>query len=71
MAEDGYRIVWSARVHGDGGRFERAALARREDGSWQLLTESASEGSADRAILRHEDVERLADAIVAETREHD
>lgn len=60
------REVWSARVHGEGGRFERARLVVDDAGRFVLETSSASEGSSDRAIVDREDVERLTDALVDE-----
>jgi hypothetical protein len=53
-------------VHGDGGRFERARLIVDDSGRFVLETSSASSGSADRAVLKREDVEALTDALVDE-----
>jgi hypothetical protein len=60
------REVWNARVHGEGGRFERARLLVDDAGRFVLETSSASEGSADRAVIDRADVERLTDALVDE-----
>jgi hypothetical protein len=60
------REVWSAHVRGDGGRFERARLVVDDAGRFVLETSSAAEGSADRAVIDREDVERLTDALVDE-----
>ncbi len=60
------REVWSARVHGGGGRFERARLFVDDGGRFVFETSSESDGSADRAVIDREDVERLTDALVDE-----
>jgi len=60
------RQVWSARVQGGGGRFERATLSIDDGGQFVLETSSASVGSADRAVIDRGDVERLADALLDE-----
>lgn len=58
------REVWSAHVRGDGGRFERARLFEDDAGRYVLETSSAAEGSADRAVIDREDLEKLTDALV-------
>jgi hypothetical protein len=58
--------LWSARVHGDGGRFERARVLVDERGRFVLETSSVSAGSEDRAVISQEDAQRLIDALVDE-----
>lgn len=63
----GERALWVARVHGDGGRFERAELAvDDESGRFVLRTWNRGDESADVAMFDRADVERLVDAIVDE-----
>jgi hypothetical protein len=60
----GERAVWAARVHGDGGRFERAELAvDDESGRFVLRTWNVGDESADAALIERDDVVRLAEVL--------
>ena len=60
------RQLWSARVRGDGGLFERASIEVDDAGRFVLVTENERAASYDRAVLDRADVDRLADALCAE-----
>ena len=58
------RAVWAARVHGDGGRFERAELSVDEgSGRFVLRTWNVGDESADSAVIERDDVVRLAEVL--------
>ncbi len=61
------REVWTARVHGDGGRFERATLSVDGSGRFVLTTSSLSAGSGDSAVIDRDDVVRLFEVLDEET----
>ncbi len=61
------REVWSARVRGDGGMFERATIEVDERGDFVLVTESQRFASYDRAVIERDDVVRLLEVLEEET----
>jgi hypothetical protein len=57
------RAVWFARVHGQGGRFERAELAVDGSGRFVLRTWNRGDESADVAVIDRDDVVRLCEVL--------
>jgi hypothetical protein len=58
------REVWSARVRGFEGQFERAVLEVDDESGWfRLTTSNSTAGSADVVEVEHDDAVRLVEVL--------